>query len=696
MSRLVSRVSLRPRIRIWPIQRALFHQKMPVYSVADRIKSMLPQVIPGEPVFATETGPSPISIQEISCEQEAETVSQAKRVAQKGDIKHACELILATVPFNQILSVFVDEIVPVLKISTSLDSPQSIPLYNLVLVLQAMGHGPLASQLLMELDADIEQILSDLQLAEILQEVTPNLQIVDEFFWSSTQMHFPQILYNQQVSLWLRAIVMAHVSRGGRAYFETTLQRYGKHFQSNEAMNLILKSNPHAYSSLSSYLLNGEHSNSLAGLIDAIDSSKQLHNLWKKLKPAPDHSVVGHVLRKAIHLNASYTIPSIVRYTSDTNLLTKALVATAWSQKLPPKNDDRALTTAWDVQSEQVTRVVDNLGETVVDQVVAQSVKSISNSESPGRVLWALLLGIEKSKLSKSHSFPAVVVRQFSRALMQRPLLEQLRFMTLDLVTSAGISQLLKSHVSKMIYYRRLHKLPPLSLEQDENVKLMLAGMIVMSEKMSPDHNDGIHLIRVVKELFENWDPKVAAKLVEDLNDRHRPSSEVAMATMGLLLKHGNVALTVQLMRELGPDKLEPPQLHQILVRVGRELPIVIVPLVSWLIRTHKAFIPPSVIRKLIVCLNKTTQMSYSQRFTRTTRLLSILRGLGVGPGAVAAAAMVDAMIKAAEESGRGSRRRLQWALDICQREGVPEEKVKHWLAKVVEMRSSGKGYWAK
>lgn len=663
--------------------------------MADRIKSMLPQVLPGEPIFAGETSSSPITLQEVSGKDEAEIVNQAKLCAQKGEIKRTCELVLASVPFDRIIPVFVDEIVPELKISTNLDTPQSIPLYNLVLTLQALGHRAFASQLLMELGADIDQISVDLQLAEVLQEVTPNLDSIDEFFQDSTQLHFPQLLYNQQVSLWLRAIVMAHVSRGDKAYFETTLRRYGKHFDSYEATNLILKSNPHAYSSMSSYLLNGEHANSLVGFIDAIDSPKQLHNLWKKLKPS-SHQVAEHVLRNAVRLRASYTIPSIVPFTNEPGLLAKALSATAWSQKLPAKNDDKALTTAWDVQFEQVTRVVDNIPKEIVDQAITQSVRSISNSDAPGRVLWALLLGIEKSNLSKTHDFSAPVLRQLSRALMQRPLLEQLRFMTLDIANSAGISQLLKAHVSKMIYHRRMNKLPPLSLEQDENVKLMLAGMIVMSEKMSPDHNDGIHLIRVVKELFEHWDPDAAAVLVKDLSDRHKPSSEVAVATMGLLLKHGNVALTVQLMRELGPDNLEPAQLHQILVRVGKELPIVILPLVSWLIRTHRAFIPPSVIRKLIVCLNKTSQMSYSQRFTRTSRLLSILRGLGVGPGPVAAAAMVDAMIKAAEESGRGSRRRLQWALDICQREGVPEEKVKHWLAKVVEMRSNGKGYWTK
>lgn len=659
-------------------------------------------------MFVTGKMPGTIETRDFSDLEEARALEKIRISLQNGHTREACELALASLPFHQLLPIFIDEIVPALKKSAPFTD---IPLYNLVLILQSMGQEALASQLLLELGVDTHKLFTNLQLAEMLQDIPPTLTDLDSFLYETTNVHFPQILYNSNVPLWFRTMILSQISRGDGRYFATTLHRFGHHFQSYDAMKILFQTNPSAYSVLSTYLLSGEVNEALVstvcGFVDALSTAKQAHNFWNRIKKHPlasDAKIAQHMLRKATSLKASYTITNIVRSSCDLQppaLLSKALLAVAWSQKSPQENSDDALTTAWDVQYEQVSRFVDSLTPGVADDVLRKSVASLyaaSDGQVAGRILWSILLGIDKSNLAKQHPLSPEVGRQLARALLQRPLLEQIRFMTLDSVNTAEISQLLKSHIAKTIQYRRANKLPAVSLENDSNVKLMLAGMIVMTEKASPalEKTDNVHLIRLVRDLFESWNPQVAADLVENLNLRHKPSPEVAMATMGLLLRHGNVALTVQLMREIGPDNLEPTQLNKLLVKVGQELPIVIVPLVSWLIRTRKAFVPPSVIRRLIISLNRTAQLTYSQRFTRTTRLLSILRGLGVGPGPVAAASMVDAMIKAAAESGRGSRRRLQWALDICQREGVPEFRVKQWLSKVVEMRSTGRGYWAK
>lgn len=608
-------------------------------------------------------------------------------------LEKACKHILANFVLSQAL-----ELLP-----TLVDGPSEFGLRDLTAALTRIEHENIALHILKLQKVDWEAIIWDVKFAHMLEQLPPTVETVDAVFYLQKKVHFPQLLSNESISLWLRTRALVHVSRDPRT-LEKLLSRHGQHFL-DEAMPTLVTTvmdRPGCYHVLTSYVLNkwriGDSvSHALCLLVEHAPSKKEFHQIWKPLhrKAMMVPRVVWEILLLcAERLHLSYDMANICAYGYpfiSSKKLAKGLLSIAWRQRGASESDNN-FTLADDVNSLQIVRVLNSMDVTTSANVLADLAKIICNRPLPGRILWAILFGAEQSAvLPLSHA----CTRQLTNTLLKRPYLEQLRYMSLEKVDAAAIEYLLRGHINRIARLRE--NTDPMKLQESADVKFIVAGMVMMSEKIEATAQLSVKsqrpLISIVRKVFESWDLKTATEVVQQAQV-HVVSPTVAMTTIGILVYQKNFTLAIQLLQQLELKVVPRNVFNNLLICVCRDYPKIACQLTTWLIASG-VYIPVRVLRQMIVELGRTPLLTGTQSIRRIEVILSILRGQNVGPGVHAASALVDSILKRAQNENRGSRLRLQWALGIAQTEGVPDAQVQRWLAVVQEMRSRRRGYWS-
>lgn len=535
------------------------------------------------------------------------------------------------------------------------------------------------------LDAFIEpSILNNFQLIDALDRVPlSSLDTVLQRFG----IRFPQVLYSEK-SEWFRTKLLIKCFHENETYARVQYERYRDKFSSH-ALESILQDCPKQFDYFEKLLFRvNERAVTMWSsgdveklrLLIELANKKQLPKMVKKLaKRDLPADIWSQMLHRALILNLSYEISRIMRYGMShlpSRMIGRALLAVAWSQH-NPGGDDEAFTTAEDVNRDVVSQVASTIPANRLNGVLYY----IFTQDLPARIMWAVLLGIQGQPLSLKGS----LTRRMAGVMVKRPDLEQMRYMTLPQTSALAASQLLKF---------KLRSIDHGSLTQDE-VKMVIAGMVLLSEKSEPQNSKSFG--SVVEQMFSQWSADNVSRTLNVLTTLYAPAPRITLTIIGMLVAHKKYALAIRLLEGQVPNKELPQKMfYDLLLSVCQDFPKISLALTTWLIKVANVFITPQTLQRMIVILSEQRKLNDHESITRINSLIKLLRGLNATPGPAAASAIVDGLIDRAIIKGGGSRRRLQWALDMCKEENVPQQRVQRWLQKINHMRKHGQGYWAR
>lgn len=489
--------------------------------------------------------------------------------------------------------------------------------------------------------------------------------------------HFPQILMDEKVPIWLRCQLLAAAGTDWQ-WFSAKLRRYGDYMSGDDCAKVVSTAvnrlDTRSWRAAAEYYL--EEKQCWQGIAASIETPSQWRFFYRCLGKASKQSdsAIAAAASVAIRLGLTFDVVRVCeRWGHKLPSLTigRCLVTAAYAQKV--KNDETVLLDDPLHAAELVRKCFRDLTPAKADSALTWAA-CILRKNPPRKILWALILGADNlPRLDGGMPLTA--------AVDSRPPLEQVRFMAMDNVPTSAITRLLSRHTS------RLGMRAPLPDEVD----LLLTGMIILSEKSQGSHSE---FARSIRKLI--LQPAAAAQMVVHklvAQAARGPLTEQASAVLlGLLVKHRSYAAAISVLRMLEAENMPLKPLNDLLESVAVHAPETVVTLTKWLIR-QGARITPAMLRRIAVLVIENSALSDRQALRRFLGIRDIIPGHHLGPRA--SAALVESMISRACRHGRGSRARLTWALRLAVDQNVPRSRIRRWLSELQRMRARGEAYWA-
>lgn len=424
---------------------------------------------------------------------------------------------------------------------------------------------------------------------------------------------------------------------------------------------------------------------------------------WSTLSQAENDQVLSEFLKIAIKYQQTLTVTEVIKLGAVNNprLVSGAIDCVLWGKTRNIHDlDDNALFSKKISDPSILHRIFNNVSRAVLDKALVMSMNRLGASP-PGKILWDFIGGLESWK--GLETLPVVFERAAANAISARPHFEQMRYMALNKVSPNGVMALLHSFIS------RLQQSPQNTEDKfDSDVKIIMAGLVLLKEKeeavstkaiSDPPSNevaalstDG-HFGKVVTDLFRRWDEKRATEVVQFLVKRDiQPPSEAIIQSVGMLVHRNQFSLALKLLDSI--PEIPPKAYFLFLVRASKSFPNICKSMMKWLKTNRNLHFPPSVIRQIIIGYSRSPLLSAAQCNNRIIPLIAELRGRGQELGPKTAEAVVEGILRRVSVTGKGSRARFLWSIDLAKEEGVDPKLLHKWVRQVELMRSDGHGFW--
>lgn len=571
---------------------------------------------------------------------------------------------------------------------------------------------------------------STLQSFSFIARVPPSLETarLDAFLSMYTDAHFPQILSHNDVSAWFRLHMLAQLNHD---CFNKWLYRYSNSISSAE-IALLINIVPRTHLDvIGEWLI--EHKRDMRVVCEAVNAPHIFQAVCrpfikrKSVVLSPENTEVPlALLTCALKLKLSYEIGNIcskfhTQLGGDHALpiLADALLAAAFAQRRPQNQDDMNALVAGTEENFHtflVSKVLEpvllsksndnaeNDSETGDGNALANKLVGIASSKLckqypkkvPGNVFWQLVLSLP----SESMSVYGPAQRALARLVVQRPYVEQLRYMALPIVTARGVGDVLKWHIQRIMDVREVNVVPNLSLQAEEDIQFLVAGIIIATEKGGSEDETS----QMIRSLFIRGDkdksdlnsPQLLESIIGDTHAQQKPMSRnIIFNIVSRLIDHKCFVIAFQLLEAIGPAKVSSYTLDTLLQALALEHPEATYKFLVWLLQEHKAAVSPKTVNKMLTLICNSSKLSESQLMNRFQSLRLLMgKTMRKQVDAEAATALVNAFINSALQRGSGSRMRLKWALEIAETAKVSEEKFDEWNKRLNEMQESKQGYW--
>ncbi|KAA8908433.1 hypothetical protein TRICI_004781 [Trichomonascus ciferrii] len=497
---------------------------------------------------------------------------------KSGYYGRCCEVLLENLSLGgqgDILNVLSRQVIPTLCQEGPLQfDSRSLVVGNMLNALVVeLGQPALALQLCHELGIEGAVFFSDLERIRRLREDRGQVtlgQIRREF-----QQPFAEVLRNEGLPLWTRLQVLDLVLTSYAREMGTQLnaasgflskpfviQGLIRNYLILAQREVITQQEVETFSrAIGAYISRdckyALHPRDLEALCQLGTTKDKFARHWKYVKKHYDrHDIVTKLndnnnyayietltvyLQHAIRLQESYDIVNIIQRGQGkfpALLLARAIERLAWARrKRQQEEDDEAM--YYDPKDVD-TRLLDKTLAIVPENTRNQALSGVfarlqKRPVVPGRILWNLILGIQKSGVAVNQSLE----RRIADALARRPHFEQMHYMSLPMSSPAGIMHLLKQYIWHMKRQRN-----PIAdnLGTEADAKLLVAGITLIDEKQAQQQQTVSAslskggLATLVVALFKDWQGERAARVVEELySQKIQPSDEILVPHQGQL-----------------------------------------------------------------------------------------------------------------------------------------------------------------
>ena len=679
------------------------------FSLADRIKSFLPDdVFEDDSVYTEEHIEPQMSLAAYESE-----IFHAEKLVKSHSLAEATSYITNSLPLQVALTVLADRIAPIIRNGVL----GELGVLELGFHLYQETHSGLAQQFLQAVGLERAGQLLEVISVLIQQEKAANSRRLDSKYLDALinevlGSHFPQVLSkkitgNSTVDTWFKVHVLAMLPW---SECEKWLNRYWETMgtaldgETSQMLALMGTTTPH-FVNLSHWAM--ENSLTLVSLILITSTPEQLHGILRPLlRPSRasqvDEPTAVALLKKALQKKQSYDIanicgkfgPVMVDNETNRNYLADALLAVAFAQKNPSSLDDEEVTLATSfLQTPLVSMVLPQ------DRVFANSVigwaawklhARYRRTRVSGRVLWRFLLSLPSDPPLNGYA-----QSELAKLVVQRPYIEQIRYMALPYVSQTGVAHLVQWHIKRIVDYRRRNQVSWNTLQAKEDVQLLVAGMSMAAEKVKQHHKESNSLDDVIR-LFEVESQIDSTAVLEQISsDEQNISAWLLLNVTAELVAQKNFVVAQQMLRMLGPGRLSRVTFDSMLLQLTETNPSESYFFVLWLLGERPRSISYTTMNVILLVLIKERSLSESQLMNRfqTLRILignKMRREVSVE----AARGFVNALIESSKSRNGGSRVRLKWALEIAHKAGVPATDFDQWTQELKKMNADKVGFW--
>lgn len=617
-------------------------------------------------------------------------VSTAERLIRQYRLKDAIVVLLNSLPLDALLVAFKSRLMPIAKNS----SVGLLGVLEIAFTIYKQGNDALAQQVLAEFDYSVSENSRYFAFVAGLESNNGDLKSteMDTYLRTlldrSTALNFPQMFSNKAVSAWLKAHLLAQLSQSD---LQRWLTKYSSHFSEECICLLAMLCSTLQFRIMCDWLVK-ESPDLIPPVVKMIVSKEKFRIISRKLlrrssDPDTAAAVAESMLESAIRLKQTYDIANICRRFSSSlqrpetkPLLVKALLAAAFAQLKPEcENELHDLVSGSndELHTYLVERVLspvssDEAARNIIIAKAAQRLHALYAKKIPGKVLWQLLLSLPGPLIGPANA-------SLARLIIQRPYLEQIRYMSLPITTSGSIFHLLRWHIAKTVDHRKINVIAPAILQAKEDIELLLFGMLLASEKQKLERKD---------------QPELCSMVIRDHSGRTFATS-IVYKVVAELIKQKQYTITKQLLSEIGLDCIPASIYNNIMLNLAVHQPEDSYRFVAWLVLTNGIFLSSKHINKMMRILvdSNLTESQLVNRFQSLRRLLII--SLRAPFEASTASCLVNALIKSALTRSRGSHQRLKWALKMAKQARVPESEFTEWNAILTKMREQCRGFWA-
>ncbi|CAN6653118.1 hypothetical protein TRVA0_026S01134 [Trichomonascus vanleenenianus] len=653
-----------------------------------------------------------------------------------GRYDEACRLLLENVPGNALASAFKKKVMPNLVEFER----EELVMGTLVTELVNMGHCAVAKQFLLEMD------YSEDETSKLLHNAKFELQarrlytreeingLVEQFFGLGDAFDLFRRKFAASQSLYVQAVLADHLLTIttdaaakndlmcqifdnerviGEKHFlryitRSALVRYRKLDELDTAQSVryiaaftdslltVLRSRKHI-------MFASDDTEYLALL--AYDG-KSLTKIWKRYsKLRIDETndtklALTRFLNQAVQFKETITCTHIIKHGRgdfDPRILGKAIVCATLGKKRNPKIQDSDVYLGGDdVDTTLIQRIVKYTPPQVLYPALHYAVKALQRVEPSPRILWNLILGLEQSPHLDKIPFP--VFRALIPMVLSRPLLEQIRLISLSKVTYNQVAFYLRVYISgnkeRMVTASRSKRL-------DVDAKVILAGMTIMKEKQQQSTDQSNELVRstrqmtmVVRDLFNGWDSTMAVRMIAELTSQKLTfPDELVVQSVGSLLQCRQTELAFELMERMSYVPKE--AYYKFMVHASYTDPYLAETLRVLLVQKKRLYPAEHVLQRMCVGYANSPQLSAHSSIRMVMKMARILHERDFSLGKTAARSLVNSVLARAESNNWGSRKRLEMVLRMARREKIDDNTWAQWLSRVHEMKRQRRGFFS-
>lgn len=441
---------------------------------------------------------------------------------------------------------------------------------------------------------------------------------------------------------------------------------------------------------------------------------KSLKNL--KIKSLPENEigifvqVCSNNLNKAIELKDAISVAKILKSSQktirDINLLAKAMNCVLWKRVKTHSNwrDSKTKEVKLSspvLDSEHLKRIIWYIPKDLIQPTILKLIHRIKNPDPKahprdtvkGAIFWTLLKTLDNTRQTQKLSRP--VERQLSRIINTRPMIEQLQYFQLNIISPQGVLDAIKEHVGRLKH--KIGTIPGIEIQKDVHMKLVLSSLLLIKQKKSTSQINPHEYATIISALFDlsqkgSRSTPVdfqALKAVEILDLPLPVITEVIHSLSARYQFHAAISLIGTL-----KNPVDPKIFFQLLVEASYRIPQFCFPFMKWLEREQKIQVPPQVLCRAAIGFSKSSLLSDMQSSRNVWRIMSILRKRKQKMTTNMIIEYVNSLIQRSYRKNWGSRERLSWALRLAKAHNVSEAQFKKWSQLLDKMRSEKRGYW--
>lgn len=293
---------------------------------------------------------------------------------------------------------------------------------------------------------------------------------------------------------------------------------------------------------------------------------------------------------------------------------------------------------------------------------------------------------------------PAELERPLALVVATQPMMNQLSYFTLPIVSAQGIFGALSCYASVL----RFAELTKAEVHLRDCAMLVVMGLVIVSKKQA-GHDINISFSSV-DDLVPKFEQVINADDSNALIDARSLmivfSAFVNRDQYLVVLNAADLITKNKLFNATTPAPLEhqlPLRVYfDLMVRAATHSPELSWEVYEWLKMRYHAPVPATVLRRMGCGFAESPHLSAVLSTELVTNVHRILRGRGEPVGPELAVALVDSVIRRGRENGTGSAERLKWAMNIARSENISDDQFKAWLTELSELEYSGIAFWKK